>query len=104
MAAMDRNSAICFRNATIFDGTGRDICQTGGMLDWNPSFLKLGMEGLGIFVDGPWEVRKAVRQIVKEGADMVKMYITGEGLLMECQQTEVTCTQEELDAMVDEAH
>src|SRR5262245_35304247 len=83
---------------------GRDIVQTGGMLDWNPSWLKLGMDGLGVFVDGPWEVRKAVRQMVKDGADMIKMYITGEGLLLECQQTEVTCTQEEIDVMVDEAH
>jgi imidazolonepropionase-like amidohydrolase len=83
---------------------GRDICQTGGMLDWNPTWLKLGMEGLGVFVDGPWEVRKAVRQMVKDGADMIKMYITGEGLLLECQQTEVTCTQEEVDVMVEEAH
>lgn len=83
---------------------GRDICQTGGMLDWNPSWLKLGMDGLGVFVDGPWEVRKAVRRMVKDGADMIKMYITGEGLLLECQQTEVTCTQEEVDVMVEEAH
>jgi imidazolonepropionase-like amidohydrolase len=83
---------------------GRDICQTGGMLDWNPSWLKLGMDGLGVFVDGPWEVRKAVRQMVKDGVDMIKMYITGEGLLLECQQTEVTCTQEEIDVMVEEAH
>jgi imidazolonepropionase-like amidohydrolase len=83
---------------------GRDICQTGGMLDWNPTWLKLGMEGLGVFVDDPWAVRKAVRQMVKDGADMIKMYITGEGLLLECQQTELTCTQEEIDAMVEEAH
>jgi imidazolonepropionase-like amidohydrolase len=83
---------------------GRDIVQTGGMLDWNPSWLKLGMDGLGVFVDGPWEVRKAVRQMVKDGADMIKMYITGEGLLLECQQTELTCTQEEVDVMVEEAH
>ena len=83
---------------------GRDICQTGGMLDWNPTWLRLGMDGLGVFVDGPWEVRKAVRQMVKDGADMIKMYITGEGLLLECQQTELTCTQEEIDAMVEEAH
>jgi imidazolonepropionase-like amidohydrolase len=83
---------------------GRDLVQTGGMLDWNPTWLKLGMDGLGVFVDGPWEVRKAVRQMVKDGADMIKMYITGEGLLLECQQTEVTCTQEEVDVMVEEAH
>jgi imidazolonepropionase-like amidohydrolase len=62
------------------------------------------MDGLGVFVDGPWEVRKAVRQMVKDGADMIKMYITGEGLLLECQQTELTCTQEEVDVMVEEAH
>src|SRR5262249_24445987 len=78
--------------------------QTGGMLDWNPSWLRLGMEGLGVFVDGPWEGRKAVRQMVKDGADMIKMYITGEGLLLEGQQTELRCTQEENDPMVDEAH
>jgi imidazolonepropionase-like amidohydrolase len=83
---------------------GRDICQTGGMLDWNKSWLKLGMEGLGVFVDDPWAVRKAVRQMVKDGADMIKMYITGEGLLLECQQTELTCTYEEIAAMVEEAH
>jgi imidazolonepropionase-like amidohydrolase len=83
---------------------GRDLVQTGGMLDWNPTWLRLGMEGLGVFADGPWEVRKAVRQMVKDGADMIKMYITGEGLLLECQQTEVTCTQEEIDVMVEEAH
>ena len=35
---------------------------------------------------------------------MIKMYITGEGLLLECKQTEVTCVQEEIDAMVEEAH
>src|SRR6516162_11415700 len=46
---------------------GRDICQTGGMLDWNKSWLKLGMEGLGVFVDDPWAVRKAVRQMIKDG-------------------------------------
>lgn len=83
---------------------GRDICQTGGMLDWNPTWLRLGMEGLGVFVDDPWAVRKAVRQMVKDGADMIKMYITGEGLLLECQQTELTCTYEEIAAMVEEAH
>lgn len=83
---------------------GRDICQTGGMLDWNKSWLRLGMEGLGVFVDDPWAVRKAVRGMIKDGADMIKMYITGEGLLMECQQTELTCTYEEIAAMAEEAH
>ena len=61
--------------------SGRDICATSGMLDWNPSFWKLGMDGLAIFADGIDEVRKAVRQNIREGADVVKLYVTGEGLL-----------------------
>src|SRR5207302_9887961 len=61
--------------------SGRDICATSGMLDWNPSFWQLGMEGLAIFADGVDEVRKAVRQNIREGVDVIKMYVTGEGLL-----------------------
>ena len=61
--------------------SGRDICATSGMLDWNPSFWKLGMDGLAIFADGVDEVRRAVRQNIKEGADVIKLYVTGEGLL-----------------------
>jgi len=61
--------------------SGRDICGTGGMLDWNPSFWRLGMEGLAIFADGVDEVRKAVRQNIREGCDVIKLYVTGEGLL-----------------------
>src|SRR5436305_4234375 len=61
--------------------SGRDICATSGMLDWNPSFWQLGMEGLAIFADGVEEVRKAVRQNIREGCDVIKMYVTGEGLL-----------------------
>ena len=48
---------------------GRDICATAGMLDWNGSWLKLGMEGLGIFADGVDECRRAARMVIKEGAE-----------------------------------
>ncbi len=47
--------------------SGRDICATSGMLDWNPSFWQLGMDGLAIFADGVDEVRKAVRMNIREG-------------------------------------
>jgi imidazolonepropionase-like amidohydrolase len=83
---------------------GRDICQTGGMLDAHPSWLRLATEGFAVFADGPWEVRRAVRRLVKDGADLVKMYVTGEGLLLGGGPGEPTCTQEEVDAMADEAH
>jgi imidazolonepropionase-like amidohydrolase len=83
---------------------GRAISQTGGMLDWNPGALGRGHEGPGLLADGPWEVRRAVRQLVKDGADLVKMYVTGEGLLLGGGQAEPTCTQDEVTAMTEEAH
>lgn len=103
---------VAMRNA-IRDGivegprlvaAGRDICATGGMLDWNGSWLKLGMDGLGIFADGPDECRKAARQVIKEGAEIVKTYVTGEGMLFECTAEEVTFTEEELRVICEESH
>ena len=59
----------------------RDICATGGMADWNPAYLKLGMEGLALIADGPEQVRAAVRRSIKDGADVVKCYVGGDALL-----------------------
>jgi imidazolonepropionase-like amidohydrolase len=85
--------------------SGRDICATSGMLDWNPSFWKLGMDGLAIFADGVDEVRKAVRQNIHEGCDVIKMYVTGEGLLRPNTPPEETMYSfEEIAVAVDEAH
>ncbi len=85
--------------------SGRDICATSGMLDWNPSFWKLGMDGLAIFADGVEEVRKAVRQNIREGCDVIKLYVTGEGLLRPNQPPEETMYSfEEIAVAVDEAH
>jgi imidazolonepropionase-like amidohydrolase len=84
---------------------GRDICGTAGMLDWNPSFWKLGMDGLAIFADGVEEVRKAVRENIKDGCDVIKLYVTGEGLLRPNQPPEETMYSfEEIAVAVDEAH
>ncbi len=85
--------------------SGRDICATSGMLDWNPSFWKLGMDGLAIFADGVDEVRRAVRQNIKEGCDVVKLYVTGEGLLRPGMPPEETMySLEEIQVAVREAH
>src|SRR5262245_18722483 len=85
--------------------SGRDICATSGMLDWNPSFWKLGMDGLAIFADGVEEVRKAVRLNIREGCDVVKLYVTGEGLLRPGVPPEETMYSfEEIAVAVDEAH
>ncbi len=77
------------------------------MLDWNPSFWRLGMEGLAIFADGVDEVRKAVRQNIKEGCDVIKLYVTGEGLLRGkpgIPPEETMYSLEEIQAAVREAH
>jgi imidazolonepropionase-like amidohydrolase len=83
---------------------GRDICATGGMADWNPSYLKLGMDGLALVADGPDQVRAAVRRVIKDGADVVKCYIGGDALLPHTPIADCTYTLEEVQALVDEAH
>lgn len=54
--------------------------------------------------DGPWEVRKAVREMVEEGADFIKTAASGGfvGKHEVCAMRNYTL--EELEALVDEAH
>jgi imidazolonepropionase-like amidohydrolase len=96
-------------NEGLFPGprllaAGRDICATGGMADWNPSYLKLGMEGLALIADGPEQIRAAVRRVIKDGADVVKCYVGGDALLPHTPIADCTYTLEEVRALVDEAH
>jgi imidazolonepropionase-like amidohydrolase len=81
----------------------RDICATGGMADWNPSYLRLGMEGLALIADGPDAVRAAVRRSIKDGADIVKCYIGGDALLPHTPIGDCTYTLPEVQALVDES-
>ena len=83
---------------------GRDICATGGMADWNASYLKLGMEGLALIADGADQVRAAVRRVIKDGADVVKCYVGGDALLPHTPIADCTYTLDEVRALVDEAH
>lgn len=83
---------------------GRDICATGGMADWNASYLKLGMEGLALIADGPDQVRAAVRRVIKDGADVVKCYIGGDALLPHTPINDCTYTLEEVRVLVEETH
>jgi len=55
--------------------------------------------------DGPWEIRKAVREQIEHGADWIKFYGDYRKFLPtgEIVDLRVTMTQEEMDALVDEA-
>jgi len=56
---------------------GQDIMPTAGGMDLKPNWWGMGLNGLPLIVDGPIEVRKAVRLQAKEGNDLIKIYPQG---------------------------
>jgi len=86
-----------------FMACGRDIVTTGDSVDFHPSWWKLQMEGLGLICDGPDEFRKAVREEIKQGVDIIKLYPTGgHGLYWPADV--MTMTLDEMKAASDAAH
>lgn len=85
--------------------SGREICGAGGLMDWNPEHMKLGMEGLILLINGPEEGRKAVRKLVKDGVEWIKTYPTGDAAAPDTADHHTLCmTFEEMAAVVSEAH
>jgi imidazolonepropionase-like amidohydrolase len=85
--------------------SGREICGVGGLMDWNPDFRKIGMEGLVLLVNGPDEARAAVRKLVKDGIEWVKTYPTGDAAAPDTNDHHTLCmTFEEMNAVVATAH
>ncbi len=86
-----------------FLACGRDIVTTGDSVDFHPSWWKLQMEGLGRICDGPDEFRKAVRDEIKQGVDIIKLYPTG-GHGLAWPADVMTMTLDEMKAAADAAH
>jgi imidazolonepropionase-like amidohydrolase len=85
--------------------SGREICGVGGLMDWNPDFRKIGMEGLVLLVNGAEEARAAVRTLVKDGIEWVKTYPTGDAAAPDTNDHHTLCmTFEEMHAVVQTAH
>lgn len=85
--------------------SGREICGAGGLMDWNPDFRKIGMEGLVLLINGPHEARQAVRKLVKDGVEWVKTYPTGDAAAPDVNDHHTLCmTFEEMHAVVETAH
>lgn len=57
----------------------------------------------GVDADGPWEVRRGVRQMVQAGVDFIKTASSGGFQWAAESVTQRNYTQEELDALADEA-
>ncbi len=85
--------------------SGREICSAGGLMDWNPEFRKIGMEGLVFIINGPDDARRAVRALVKDGVEWVKTYPTGDAAAPDVNDHHTLCmTFEEMHAVVQTAH
>ncbi len=56
---------------------GRDVVTTGDSVDSHPKWWNLQLEGLAKRCDGPDEFRRAVREEIANGVDIVKLYPTG---------------------------
>ena len=85
--------------------SGREICSAGGLMDWNPEFRKIGMEGLVFCINGVEDARKAVRSLVKDGIEWVKTYPTGDAAWPDVNDHHTLCmTLEEMAAVVATAH
>lgn len=85
--------------------SGREICGLGGLMDWNPEFRKIGMEGLILLVNGAEQARGAVRQLVKDGVEWIKTYPTGDAAAPDTNDHHTLCmTFEEMEAVVSTAH
>jgi imidazolonepropionase-like amidohydrolase len=75
---------------------GRDLGATASNVD--------GDGGLSQIADGPWALRKAVREQRKLRVDIVKIFLDGESINPICPPGELSFCDEEVAAIVDEAH
>jgi imidazolonepropionase-like amidohydrolase len=83
---------------------GRAIAQTGG--DDDPTSFPLDISqqlaSYSYFCDGPWECRKAVRKVIRDGAQVVKLYASGS--FAQGGKIRLQFTVDEIKAIVDEGH
>jgi imidazolonepropionase-like amidohydrolase len=77
---------------------GKDIGVTSSNVDSG------GVGGLSLITDGPWNLRQAVRQQRYLNVDVVKIFIDGEGISNHAPRDELAFHDDEVAAIVDEAH
>jgi imidazolonepropionase-like amidohydrolase len=114
MLASGFTSAISFGSTYKIDVALRNAIRAGTLV--GPRLLAAGRDlgatasnvdsdsGLSQIADGPWALRKAVREQRKLGVDIVKIFIDGEAINPVNPPGELSFTDDEVNAIVDEAH
>jgi imidazolonepropionase-like amidohydrolase len=107
-------SAVSFGSTYRIDVALRDAINAGRLE--GPRLLAAGRDlgatasnvdskgGLSHIADGPWALRQAVREQRRERVDIVKIFIDGESINPTCPPGELSFCDEEVAAIVDEAH
>lgn len=70
----------------------------------NPTGNAAPQSWRNVYVNGPWEVRRAVRELVRDGAYWIKLVVSGEARETGWTRTDWFLTPEEIKAATDEAH
>lgn len=114
MLASGFTSAVSFGSTYQIDVALREAINTGQVI--GPRLRAAGRDlgatssnvdspgGLSQIADGPWALRQAVRSQRKLGVDIVKIFIDGENINPKNPPGELSFTDEEVHAIVDEAH
>lgn len=93
-------------NAGILPGPRLYVCGrtiiTSSHLDL--SIPRAAMRVPGVVADGPWDLRRLTREHLRAGADWIKTSASGGGGTANEVPSVKNMTQEELDAIVEEAH
>ncbi len=86
--------------------TGKGFCRTGGHGDSHklPIWYNEESHPWAERIDGPWELRKAVRRRMREDPDAIKIWSTGGGLWKWDKKLDQHYTLEEIQAVVDECN
>lgn len=86
--------------------SGLGLCATAGHGDAHLCSVEETQAGhpWAELVDGPWDLRKAVRRRIRENPDAIKIWATGGGLWRWSKATDHHYTEEEIKAVVEEAH
>jgi imidazolonepropionase-like amidohydrolase len=83
---------------------GPEVSSTGGFVHLMPAHIQMQVQGLAMIADGEDGIRRAVRSLLKEGADVVKLNVSGDSYTKHARSEMTLYTFNEVKAAVDEAH